>query len=382
MATEEQTQVIWNTPPIACPLAGYPARKLVSTNGQQDNDTTSFTLLSYNILAQCYIFKSRYPYARDLSQECRHRIMMRELSSIGAGTVVCFQEVTKEYFSSLLEPAMNEQGYLGVFKLKSIKRVGASPGRDGLAIFYERDCVELLEICSLELNTMLQEVWVDLYGLGSLLPNECYKDTVALVVVLKMKSGVVAVGTTHVPWSKQCWDLQSLQVSLMLRKLSEIAHKHRSNAYILCGDFNRKPNSELYQLITTGKLTQSQREFFLSSKEKLIVPKLPDPTLCVKANESLSADPQPFYKVFENYYSIPEPMRSAYATVLGTEPRFTFYADSQGCMDYIFYCPAGISAVEALDIPCQEVICSEVALPNGVMASDHISIKAGFQFLK
>ena len=386
MATKEQTaQVSWDNPPMLSPLTAYPVRKSVfasstSSGLEELNDSIRFSVLSYNLLAQCYVFKSRYPYTRDLSQEFRHTSLMKELSSIGAGTVVCFQEVTQKYFSSLLEPAMNELGYLSVFKLKSIKRVGASPSRDGLAIFYEKERVELMEIYPLELNAMLQDLWVELYGPGSVLPNECYKDTVALAVVLRMKSRVVVVSTTHIPWSKVYWDVQSLQVSLMLSKIAEIAHKHQSNAYILCGDFNRKPQSELYQLITSGKLTQSQREIFLSSDKKLIVPK-PDPTRCVTVNESLSTETQPYYRVFEQYYSIPEPMRSAYATVLGAEPRFTFHADSQGCMDYIFYNPAGINAVGALDIPSEEAVCSEVALPNSVMPSNHISIKAGFKLV-
>ena len=387
MATEEHvhTQVGCDTPSLLSPLSAYPTRKLVYatsvSSGQQINDTASFTVLSYNLLAQCYILKSRYPYTKDLSQEFRHTNLMKELISVGVGTVVCFQEVTQHYFSSLLEPAMNELGYLSVFKLKSIKRVGALPSKDGLAIFYDMDRVELLGIYPLEMNALLQDVWVEMYGPGRLLPNECYKDTVALAVVLRVKSRVIVVGTTHVPWSQVCWDVQSLQVSLMLRKLADIANKHQSNGYIMCGDFNRKPKSELYQLITSGELTQSQRDFFLTSNKKLIVSILPDPTQCVMADESLYTDSQPYYKVFEHYYSIPDPMRSAYATVLGTEPHFTFYADSQGCMDYIFYCPAGIDAVEALDMPSEEAICSEVALPNSVMPSDHISIKAGFKFV-
>ncbi|KAI6655747.1 Mucin-17-like [Oopsacas minuta] len=358
-------------------LSVYPQRKSISLSDQHDTD---FSIISYNLLAQCYAFKSRYPYTKSISQEFRHQNLMKELHIIGAGTIICFQEVTQKYFSSLLQPAMNTLGYLSVFKPRPGKSVGASPGKDGLAIFYRKDRAELIEIIPLELNALLQEVWLGMYGSDSVLPTECYRDTLALVLVLRINNAIVVVGTTHLPWTKVYWDEQTLQVSLILKRLAEIAATHESNAYVLCGDFNRNPQYELYQYVTTGKLTQPQRELFMSSKKKLSIPNIIHGTECLNSSGDVSKVILPLYKVFENFYNIPEPMHSAYAAVLGEEPKFTFYADSHGCMDYIFYSSA-LMAVSVLSVPSKEEVSSETSLPNSVMSSDHISIKAVCRFV-
>ena len=347
-------------------LCLYPHRELVQrTHSRSDTD---FDILSYNLLAQCYVFKSRYPYTKDFSQNFRHQALMEEMSEIGAGVVVCFQEVTEKYFSSLLQPALTKLGYLSVFELKLGKKAGAAPGKEGLAIFYKKSKVELLEVIKLELNTMVEEAWIEMYGPGSDLPPGCYRDTISLAVVLRVHTSVVVVCTTHLPWSKVYWDVQSLYVSLILKKLAEIAHIHGTDAYVLCGDFNRKPQYELYQLVTSGKISQTQRNLLMSSDYKLEVPNATDSLQCVSTNGTLSKVTLPFYKVFEKYYTIPEPMKSVYATILGDEPRFTFFADSQSCVDYIFYSSA-LSIVSVLNTPTKDQLCSETALPNSVMCS-------------
>ena len=363
--------------PVQDILSVYPHRELVHiTHGCNDTD---FDILSYNLLAQCYVFKSRYPYTKDFSQKFRHQALMKEMNEIGAGVVVCFQEVTEKYFSSLLQPALTELGYLSVFKLKSGKKAGAAPSKEGLAIFYQKSKTELLEVIELELNAMLGEAWMEMYGPDSDLPPDCYRDTISLAVVLRIHNSVVVIGTTHLPWSKVYWDVQSLYVSLILKRLAEVAHRHGTNAYVLCGDFNRKPQFELYQLVTSGEITQTQRNFMMSSDNKIEVPNVTEPSQCVSTNGTLSKVTLPFYKVFEKYYTIPEPMKSAYATILGDEPKFTFFADSQSCVDYIFYSSA-LLGVSVLHTPSKDKLCSETALPNSVMSSDHISLKAVFRF--
>ena len=69
----------------------------------------SFSVVSYNILAECARIKCRaeYSYTPDefLGQDYRHRLLMKELQYLN-GDIVCLQEVNPAYFNSTLLPAM------------------------------------------------------------------------------------------------------------------------------------------------------------------------------------------------------------------------------------------------------------------------------------
>ena len=362
-----------STIPTHCVLDMYPHRELINIVQEDSFTDHFFEIISYNLLAQCYIFKSRYPHTKDFSQQFRHGNLIEEIKHIGPGAVVCYQEVTSKYFSSLLEPAMGELGYYGVFQGKSTKKPGGVPSKDGLAIFHKHDEVIPLGVYPLVLNELLHELWTELYGPESDLPSECYRDTISLVSVFSIKGEVIVVGNIHLPWTKVYWDVQCLQVCLVLKKMAELAKKHNSNAYILCGDFNSKPGREIYHLITHGELDTLMHTHFLNSDMRVHIPLVQ----CAPKNETLE-NFLPYYRVFEKYYALPEPLKSAYLTRMGKEPQYTFFADSQGCMDYIFY-NSGLEVKSVLDIPSLEAVSSETSLPNNVMPSDHISIKAAFR---
>ena len=73
----------------------------------------SFSVVSYNILAECARIKCRaeYSYTPEefLGQDYRHNLLMKELQYLN-GDIVCLQEVNPAYFNSTLLPAMKRWG--------------------------------------------------------------------------------------------------------------------------------------------------------------------------------------------------------------------------------------------------------------------------------
>ena len=66
------------------------------------NKNSSFTLVSYNILADCHAQKSGYKFidAEHLSQTYRHQRLMKEFKYMNSD-VLCLQEVDTAYFADL-----------------------------------------------------------------------------------------------------------------------------------------------------------------------------------------------------------------------------------------------------------------------------------------
>jgi endonuclease/exonuclease/phosphatase family metal-dependent hydrolase len=117
--------------------------------------------------------------------------------------------------------------------------------------------------------------------------------------------------------------------------------------YVLTGDFNIKPDSSMYQLLTEGKVEGD-------------------------------AD-MPKTREGENWSPIVKPMRSAYKALLGREPEFTNYAKCLndepfvGTLDYVFVSPEwAVKDVEKLPS------LSEMTgpLPIATEPSDHLLVAA------
>ena len=352
-------------------LSQYPERKLISTSKEHPYQ---FSILSYNILADCYVNKTEFPYceASSLANEGRHQSLLKELESIGYGSVLCFQEVTEKYYTSRLRPSLNELGYDGVFREKIVEK--SSNPEDGLATFYLREKCSLVAIEHVTLNELMISAWEKLFG-NKHLYETCYRDTLALFTVFLIDNRLVAFGNVHVAWDLDHPDVQTLQGCLVLTKLVEFAKFHKCDSYILCGDFNIEPTADsLYAMFSGNAISAEMIAKFLSSD--ILIP-VKQSKIALFANQS---EMVPYFRVFEKFYTIPEPVKSAYMTIQGKEPEFTNYeGDFYGCLDYIFYSD-GVLPVSVLAMPEEKDLKSEVALPNTVMSSDHLSIKAEFRF--
>jgi mRNA deadenylase 3'-5' endonuclease subunit Ccr4 len=85
-------------------------RKIISNPSLStvgSDPSKQFTVVSYNILAQCHLERNDYSFTSPeyLALEHRHQKMMSEFQFLDAD-VVCLQEVGPAYFESLLLPGM------------------------------------------------------------------------------------------------------------------------------------------------------------------------------------------------------------------------------------------------------------------------------------
>ena len=85
------------------------SRKFVSNpNLAPDCDQSQkFTLVSYNILADCHIRKDSYPWQEEgkSRMEFRHKRLLQELQYLDAD-IVCLQEVEPDYYNNILAPTL------------------------------------------------------------------------------------------------------------------------------------------------------------------------------------------------------------------------------------------------------------------------------------
>lgn len=88
----------------------FAKRKVVSTSDIDDvTPERTFSLMSYNVLADCHIQPTTYPY-RDpahLHIDTRHKSLLEELRYSNCD-VICLQEVGPGYYQDTLNPEMQK----------------------------------------------------------------------------------------------------------------------------------------------------------------------------------------------------------------------------------------------------------------------------------
>lgn len=170
---------------------------------------------------------------------------------------------------------------------------------------------------------------------------------IVLVRLRDRESGVeFCVANYHMPCMFYNPPVMTIHAALAVQWVQRVAK--RSGSYVLAGDFNFKPDSEMYRMVTTGGLDEG-------------------------------AETHPPVLAHEPWRPTAEPMVSAYAEATGAEPDFTNYAKINDdppfieTLDYIFCSRAvGVRGVEPL--PHRDSVAGP--LPNADEPSDHILIAA------
>jgi mRNA deadenylase 3'-5' endonuclease subunit Ccr4 len=90
--------------------ASFANRKQILIPGVDDVTAGHvFSLMSYNILADCHTSSSTYPYrdSAHLDIQFRHKHLLKELRYLDCD-VICLQEVGPGYFKDTLEPELQK----------------------------------------------------------------------------------------------------------------------------------------------------------------------------------------------------------------------------------------------------------------------------------
>jgi RNA exonuclease NGL2 len=347
----------------------------------------TFTVMSYNVLAQHLINRSYFPYASSnaLRWATRKPNLAEEIAQINAD-IVCLQECS--YYDNFWEVTLRNLGYKGYIKMRTNNKP------DGCAVFFKQDKFEVMDVQTVEYNDLCNPNGSD--------KAEMQRENVALFLALKFtglqqEQGLI-IGNTHLFWNYRYNYVRMRQMLLYLETAHKLSEKHKL-PFVLCGDFNLTPDSTLYQILTQGKPKEGHLDNFTYFEEyetSHSKDDVPPPTYTpeqTKIHEARIEHVLDYIKVersklpllrsvYSNYQLLAP---NAYSTLPAPpytgEPPFTNFTDSfKGTLDYIFVKEGESKIVpqKLMDFPPLVELETNTALPNDVFSSDHLSIMCEF----
>ncbi|KAG6603172.1 Carbon catabolite repressor protein 4-like 1, partial [Cucurbita argyrosperma subsp. sororia] len=258
------------SPRCLVPVSGVDVIGNLDSNGRASS-SGSFTVLSYNILADVYATSESYSYCPSwaLSWAYRRQNLLREIVGYHAD-IVCLQEVQSNHFEAFFAPELDKHGYQALYKRKTNEVYsGNTQTIDGCATFFRRDRFAHVKKYEVEFNKAAQsltDAQIPTAQKKSTL-TRLAKDNVALIVVLEAKFGnqgadnlgkrqLLCVANTHVNDHQDLKDVKLWQVSTLLKGLEKIAVS-ADIPMLVCGDFNSVPGSAPHSLLALGKVEPS-----------------------------------------------------------------------------------------------------------------------------
>lgn len=310
------------------------------------------------------------------------RVKQKLLGHLQQGRVVCLQELSREWYGELL-PFLSDQGYAIVPGLYGNKHNNYM----GVAVCYPNARYRLLAASTPRVadgarwpfrarqdSSILSRAWAwmvawllwaasAVVAIGAPSKKAGGEDEVERarsrhnqLVLVRLQSvntrGEVVVGTYHMPCAFDWPDQMRLHAAASAQQSLAFAN---GDPLVLAGDFNFKPDSDCYRLVTNG---------FLSPEEE---------------RETLVRHPE---LDATRHLRTPTPLKSAYVSALKCEPQFTIHSYSEwngpnhftGTLDYIFHSDH-FDVVKATPLqPCPDEFGGP--LPTVNEPSDHLLIHA------
>lgn len=314
----------------------------------------SFTLLSYNILAQDHINRPCYPYAgKDtLKWTYRKGPLATELTAYDAD-IMCFQEMDR--FHTYFQALFDQQGYDMAYYLRN------GPDSDVNCVGWKRDKFRLVRSHQVSFEETTA-------ALGSV-PN------VAQLVALQARHDErikLIVATTHLYWRQDCDHIRLVQMHRLMGAVMSLREElGQDYVPIVAGDFNSDPDSMAIQAVLRSRFLLEPTAFEDTLKRS---------GLTAQALRSILSDFTINWPRFQDAYA-------AYSSVVpglnGYPLPYTSFCLYKGILDFILYSQPGTPeftlAPTALRlVPDRSVLEEEVALPNRIFPSDHLALECQF----
>ncbi|KAK0040079.1 DNA ligase 1-like isoform X3 [Biomphalaria pfeifferi] len=325
-----------------------------------------FSVVSYNILADCHLKRGDYAYVKPqfLETVYRHFLLMKELTYLD-GDIVCLQEVNPSYYDSHLLPEMIKRGYTGSF-MKRTKDYWD----EGAATFVRKSKFAVVSSQSISLRDLAYKA-VDGLNLNSEISEAAKKyldraDVILLTQVKFLKTNeIITICNIHVLYDLEALDVQCIEVACAIKELVTNSGSDL-NPHIICGDFNSPYNSPAYQLVQDGYLIDNNIKKLQAIK-----------ALELTDNTVSKAIVNHMWGAFQHTSSS---LQSAYYTIMQKEPLCTTYTKSCfGTLDYIFFSSLSLHVIGVLETLDDKVVRRLGGLPSSSVPSDHLSLKAVFR---
>lgn len=199
-----------------------------------------FKVATYNVLASAYINRGWYPHTTEsyLSPAWRVPAVAKRIRELAAD-ILCLQEVEAVQFKAvadLLEPL----GYHGQLALKGRGKP------DGCATFFRTDRFDLLEARRID------------YDDGN--PTSGH---IAQVLLFRHGARVLGVANTHLRWDPPQTPLEQRIGYRQARQLLDAVRgwSQTGCGWVVCGDLNVEPDSDLVGLLRSAGMDFSHRLF-------------------------------------------------------------------------------------------------------------------------
>lgn len=335
--------------------------------GGSADSSKQFSIVSYNILADCHLFKNDYSFTHPDHLEPDYRLnkLMEEIQFLDAD-IVCLQEVDPDFYQDQLLPHMKGHGYEGFHKKRTEDFFD-----EGEATFYRTSRFTLVDVSLHRVADLVEKEFVDGMDPSVVAAVRRYMDRSDVLVITRLQcnnSGQqITVGNIHVTWGEmKVPDVQSLQIACAIK---EIVSKAGAEAYphIICGDFNSEPFSPGYLMAKDGYLSD---EGTINKLQQLQNLQFPDGRTEALVN-----------CLWSGFQHTSSSLKSVYLETQGVEPEITSYNRVMcACVDYQFYSSSSLDAVGVLQTASKERIMETGGTPNCFFPSDHVSMKAVFSF--
>ncbi|KAK5645863.1 hypothetical protein RI129_004327 [Pyrocoelia pectoralis] len=299
-----------------------------------------FRVVTYNILADLYTDSdysrnTLFPYcpAYALSMDYRKQLIIKELIGYNAD-VICLQELDKKIFINHIEPVFSTLDYSCAFQLKG------GEVAEGLGCIYNNKRFRFLESKTMvygeQINKepLFADIWEKISCNPKLAERYTQRSTVLEVIVLESLENeeLLLVANTHLYFHPDADHIRLLQGAVAIRFIEDFVDKLRSKSekrvsIVFCGDFNSVPECGIYQLYTTGSVSED----FIDWRSN-----------CDETVRGLSLS-----------------QRFKLGSACGT-PDFTNYtAGFAGCLDYIFYEKDNLKVTQVIPLPSNEELIME-----------------------
>lgn len=203
-----------------------------------NSSSLEFTIASWNILSQSYLYPNFYsPECGWNQQNTQDRVnMILGYIKMIDVDILCLQECFN--FNRYFKVPLQNMGYQCLYKKRPNER------DDGCLICWKMSKFRMLRSQVLNFNDLAQFPFIDAYRYM----KDCISIFVHLSPICTKYEDPVCVATTHIFWNPKDEDIKLRQVMALLYHLNKFKQKHT----ILCGDFNSTPDSAIVTLIQSG----------------------------------------------------------------------------------------------------------------------------------
>ena len=315
----------------------------------KNKKTESLSILSYNVLADCYTTEKFFPYCNPkyLKIEYRSKNIINQIEEL-MPDIVTLQELD---FFQFYKQELTNLGYELKYKEKYLKK-------EGLLVAWKKDKYLFIE----EDFIVMQKIYLNKCEKSKNLIDENFL-TAASALIVKLKSvesgNSYVFSTCHLNWRYFNEYVQFFEGIELFKHLLKFYGDYR---LFITGDFNSQPFSNLIKFITCENI-----ESFKAQENEN------------NSGEKNLKEIQEFVEIFKKE-GFQMHFNSTYRNYKKKNkyPKYTNFTEKfSGTLDYIFYSvdkKKNIEIEKILEIPNEEIL--EGFCPNENIPSDHLPIMA------